>query len=88
MTYYICQVANSDLPQPEYFFYTDQGHWSSNFHSLEQLCDVGLQDPDIQYSRLNYIQALIAAASDLTLLFEAPTLDFDYMLEYFPEHFI
>lgn len=66
------------------YIFTTSEWFSSNFDSLEQLCEVGLDDPDKVVNDLNC--RLDEKYSDCTFLFE--TDDLETVKQNFPEFFI
>ena len=94
--FYIYQI-NGDIT--EYCFLTKSKTdksttiFSANFHSLEQLCDVGLDDvekkliPEFNQS-FEAVHETILSYGDVEFLFTTPTLDYDYIIENYPEYLL
>lgn len=76
----------------EYFFVAenaDKTYWSSDFRDLEQLCDVGLDDPDLVEARsYKDVRYEIEQYGDCTYIFSTDVLDYDYLAQHFPEYLI
>ena len=86
MTFDIWQV-NYDF-HFEYLFLSSEGHYSSNMDSLEQLFDLGLDDPYLVVYSYKSALADLHSYEDCTYLFTVPELDYDLAIDLYPEYFI
>lgn len=72
----------------EYLFLSSEGHFSSNMDSLEQLFDLGLDDPYLVVCNYKSALADLQSYKDCTYLFTVPELDYDLAIDLYPEYFI
>ena len=86
MTFDIWQITYDSYF--EYLFLSSEGHYSSNMDSLEQLFDLGLDDPDLVTSNYAASKAGLQSYEDCTYLFTVPELDYDLAIDLYPEYFI
>ena len=86
MTFDIWQITYDSYF--EYLFLSSEGHYSSNMDSLEQLFDLGLDDPDLATSNYEASKADLHSYGDCTYLFTVPELDYDLAIDLYPEYFI
>lgn len=93
MIYHIYTIDRKNIGAgDEYFFVAedaDKTYWSSDFRDLEQLCDVGLEDPDIvEAQHYESVHHEIEQYGDCTYIFSTDVLDYDYLTQHFPEYLI
>lgn len=86
MTFDIWQITYDSYF--EYLFLSSEGHYSSNMDSLEQLFDLGLDDPDLAVCNYKAAVADLQSYEDCTYLFTVPELDYDLAIDLYPEYFI
>lgn len=86
MTFDIWQVTYDSYF--EYLFLSSEGHYSSNMDSLEQLFDLGLDDPYLIVYDYKSVLADLQSYEDCTYLFTVPELDYDLAIDLYPEYFI
>ena len=86
MTFDIWQITYDSYF--EYIFLSSEGHFSSNMHSLEQLFDLGLDDPSLVMSDYQIESEAIHRWHDCTYLFTVPELSYDLAIDLYPEYFI
>lgn len=86
MTFDIWQITYDSFF--EYLFLSSEGHYSSNMDSLEQLFDLGLDDPDLAISDYKASIRHLQSYEDCTYLFTIPELSYDLAIDLYPEYFI
>ena len=86
MTFDIWQITYDSFF--EYLFLSSEGHYSGNMDSLEQLFDLGLDDPDLIIGSYEANTVALQNYEDCTYLFTVPELDYDLAIDLYPEYFI
>ena len=86
MTFDIWQITYDSFF--EYLFLSSEGHYSGNMNSLEQLFDLGLDDPDLIIGSYEANTAVLHSYEDCTYLFTVTELDYDLAINLYPEYFI
>ena len=86
MTFDIWQITYDSYFED--LFLSSEGHFSSNMDSLEQLFDLGLDDPYLATSNYENSKAGLQSYKDCTYLFTVPELDYDLAIDLYPEYFI
>ena len=86
--YHVYEVASTYVDS--IYMFTYEHWWSSDFHSLEQLIDVGLHDPAKSFFEedLTSLEDIISLNPDETLIHLCSVESLDDIEQHYPELFI